>query len=67
MLKTKTPQRRLASVSVAADEADVCTRTVRRWIASGRLKAYQVGPRLIKVDLNDLDAMLQPIGGGDAA
>jgi excisionase family DNA binding protein len=65
-MKLTTPQRRLASISVAADEADVCTRTVRRWIASGRLRAYQVGPRLIKVDLNDLDAMLQPIGG-DAA
>jgi excisionase family DNA binding protein len=62
----KANTRRLASISVAADEADVCTRTVRRWIATGRLKAYQVGPKLIKVDLNDLDAMLQPIGGGAA-
>jgi excisionase family DNA binding protein len=61
-MNTNTP--RLASISVAADEANVCPRTVRRWISTGRLKAYQVGPKLIKVDLNDLDAMLQPIGGG---
>ncbi|MBO0880342.1 MAG: hypothetical protein J2P17_08305 [Mycobacterium sp.] len=35
------------------------------YIASGRLKAYRVGPRLIKVDLNDVEALKQPVGGGD--
>ncbi|MCH5644364.1 helix-turn-helix domain-containing protein [Gordonia sp. ABSL49_1] len=58
--------RRLESITVAAEYADVSTRTLRRYIASGRLTAYRVGPRLIKVDLNDLDAMMRLVGGGAA-
>lgn len=57
--------KRLASLTVAAQYADVDPRTIRRWIASGRLNAYRVGPRLIKVDLNELEAScFQPVGGG---
>nr|WP_068274778.1 helix-turn-helix domain-containing protein [Aldersonia kunmingensis] len=56
-------QRRLASVTIAADYADVSTKTIRRYIASGRLTGYRVGPRLIKIDLNDLDRIMQPVGG----
>jgi excisionase family DNA binding protein len=56
-------QRRLSSIAVAAAEYDVSTRTIRRWIAGGRLRGYRVGPRLIKVDLSDVDAILRPIGG----
>ncbi|QYN32591.1 helix-turn-helix domain-containing protein [Pseudonocardia sp. DSM 110487] len=53
--------RRLVGLAVAADYADVSTRTLRRYIAHGRLTGYRVGPRLIKVDLNELDAMARPI------
>ncbi|MCF3939069.1 helix-turn-helix domain-containing protein [Gordonia tangerina] len=66
MPKSPTVSRRLESLTNAAEYADVSTRTIRRYIAAGRLTAYRVGPRLIKVDLNDLDAMLRPVGG-DAA
>jgi excisionase family DNA binding protein len=52
----------------AAQYADVCYRTVRRWVASGLLPGYRVGPRLVKVDLNELDRMLHRIPtAGDAA
>jgi len=34
--------------------------------ASGRLDAYRVGPRLIKVDLDSVDALFRPVGGGVA-
>jgi hypothetical protein len=40
---------------------DRTMRTLRRYIAHGRLTGYRVGPRLIKVDLNELDAMASPI------
>lgn len=63
-------QQRLRSVAVAADYADVTTRTVRRWIANGLLPGYRVGPRLIKVDLDDLDRIITrriPTAGDDAA
>ena len=54
-------RRRLVSLAVAATYADVSTRTLRRYISHGRLTGYRVGPRLIKVDLNELDAMASPI------
>ncbi len=73
MALTTTPYkaaRRLASISVAADYAAVSTKTIRRWISSGRVAGYRAGPRLIRVDLAELDAMLRPIptaGDGDHA
>jgi len=62
--------RRLASITDAADYAAISTRTVRRRIACGDLAGYRVGPRLIRVDLTELDAMMRPIptaSSGDAA
>jgi excisionase family DNA binding protein len=58
--------RRLASIPVAAESADVSTKTIRRWISQGRITGYRVGPRLIKVDLTELEATFRPVGG-DAA
>lgn len=53
--------RRLESIENAADYIGVSTKTVRRYIAAGRVTGYRTGPRLIRVDLNELDAMLRPI------
>ena len=49
------------SLAEAAAYADVSTRTLRRYISHGRLTGYRVGPRLLKVDLNEVDAMVRPI------
>lgn len=54
----------LIGLTEAANRCGVHYRTIRRWIAAGRLKAVRVGPRLLKVDAAQLDAMMQPIGGG---
>lgn len=60
--------RRLASITAAADYADVSTRTLRRYIAEGRVTGYRVGPRLVKIDLADLDKLARPIPtAGDVA
>ena len=53
--------RRLVSLAVAAAYADVSTRTLRRYIAAGRLTGYRVGPRLLKVDLIEVDRLARPI------
>ncbi len=53
--------RQLVSLSAAAAYADVSTRTLRRYIAQGRLTGYRVGPRLVKVDLSELDQLARPI------
>lgn len=61
--------KRLASIPAAADYAAVSTKTIRRRIATGDLTGYRFGPRVLRVDLNELDAALRPIptAGGDAA
>lgn len=53
----------LIGLPEAADRCNVHYRTFRRWIAEGRIRAIRVGPKLLKVDIADLDAY---ISGGAA-
>ncbi len=62
-----TPPRRLASIDAAAAYVGVNPRTVRRRIAAGELTGYRFGPRLIRVDLDQLDAVLRPIPSAASA
>jgi len=65
MRKQPAPQsspKRLVTVADAASYAAVTTKTLRRRISDGTITGYRFGPRLIRVDLNELDAMvLRPI------
>ncbi|OZE26167.1 hypothetical protein CH262_08315 [Rhodococcus sp. 05-2255-1e] len=54
--------KRLRSIEFAADYLGVDPRTIRTYIADGRLPAWRMGPRLVKVDESDLDNLLTPIG-----
>lgn len=49
----------------AADTYGVSTRTIRRYIAAGTLTAYRVGPRMIRLDPEQVARQLcgEPIGG----
>ena len=38
-------------------------KTIRRMITEGKLPAYRLGNRVIKVKITDLDSVLTPIGG----
>lgn len=58
---TTTPAATLYTVSGAAERLNVSTDTVRRMIARGELKAYRYGPRLIRIDPADLEALRQPV------
>jgi excisionase family DNA binding protein len=49
------------SLADAAEHVGVTTRTLRRWIAAGALPAYRVGPRLVRVNLDDLEELMRPI------
>jgi len=55
------PSVQRASIAAAANALGVSTRTVRRYIADGRLTGYRMGPRLIRVDMAEVDALLSPI------
>lgn len=61
-------QRRIASIAAAAEYAGVSTKTIRRYITAGRLAGYRVGPRLVRVNLAEVDALLRriPTASGDA-
>jgi len=50
------------TIQQAADWAGVNEKTVRRWIAEGRLKAMRIGPKLIRVERESLLALAKPIG-----
>jgi excisionase family DNA binding protein len=64
MPDTLTPsRRRYVKVAEAAEYLQVTTRTIRQMIADGRLTGYRSGNRLVRVDLNQLDAAMQPFGG----
>lgn len=53
--------RRLASLETAAVYAEASMRTIRRRIADGTLTGYRFGPRMLRVDLNEIDALLRPV------
>ncbi|ULN38850.1 helix-turn-helix domain-containing protein [Mycolicibacterium smegmatis] len=50
------------SIQQAAAYLGVDPKTIRRYIAQGRIKAARVGPRLIRVDRESLLALAKPIG-----
>ncbi|MDQ1306118.1 MAG: hypothetical protein QG671_1950 [Actinomycetota bacterium] len=52
----------LIGLQEAADRCGVCYRTIRRYVASGRLNAVRVGPRLLKVNAADVEALKLPVG-----
>jgi len=50
------------SVQQVAAWLDVDQKTVRRYIAQGRLKGVRIGPRLIRVERESILALVKPIG-----
>jgi excisionase family DNA binding protein len=58
---TESTQRRIASINDAAEYAGVSTKTIRRYVSAGRLTGYRFGPRLIKINLAEVDVLLKPV------
>lgn len=55
----------LISIQQSADKLAVNPMTIRRWIQSGHLTAYRLGPRMVRIDVAELDNQLQVITPGD--
>lgn len=51
----------LLTIAETARELKVSTVTVQRWLKQGRLRAYRLGPRRIRVQRTDLDKLLVPL------
>lgn len=56
-------RRRYVTIAEAAEYLQVSGRTIRQMIADGRLTGYRSGTRLVRLDLNEIDAAMQPFGG----
>ena len=52
--------RRWASMKQTADYLSVTDRTVRQMMFDGRLTSYRNGSRLVRIDLNEVDAAMEP-------
>ncbi|MGV0720564.1 helix-turn-helix domain-containing protein [Mycolicibacterium elephantis] len=48
-------QRRWSSLKGAAKHAGVSVNSIRAYIEDGRLTAYRLGPKLVRIDLDELD------------
>ena len=68
--RTRSPEgaARLFDIAGAAEYLGINERTVRRYIADGRLPAYRVGPRQVRIHRADLERLLIliPTAGGAA-
>ncbi|WP_188585876.1 helix-turn-helix domain-containing protein [Gordonia jinhuaensis] len=49
------------TVEQAAAEAQVSTKTIRRWYRSGRLQADRLSPRVIRIRRCELAAMVERV------
>lgn len=53
----------MISVAEAAKRLNVSELTVRRWISQGRLTAYRLGSKSIRLDADEVDQFATPTLG----
>ena len=49
----------------AAEVYEVSVDTLRRWISEGKIRGYRFGPRFIRIEIDDLEALFVPLGPED--
>lgn len=65
-MPAKTPPvkcRNYVTQAQAAEYLGITPRTIREMIADGRLTAYRLGTRVVRLDLDEIDAAMTPVGG----
>lgn len=65
MVAHPNPEPEYLRLSSAAALLDVNERTVANWIKDGRIQAYRMGPRQIRIRRDDLEALLAPLSRSD--
>lgn len=53
--------RRLIPLRQAAELLSLDEKTIRRYVADGRLTGYRIGARVLRVDAEQVAALAQPI------
>jgi len=59
---------RYAPIKAAEEIYSLNWYTLRRWIREGKITGYRIGDRVIRVDLDEIDALMKPLpvtSGGD--
>jgi excisionase family DNA binding protein len=65
--QTAVPADHFLSVAESAAYLGVTPMSIRNMLRDGRLTAYTLGPRVVRIRLSDIDSALQPYGGVHAA
>ncbi len=55
------PPRRYLTLSDAAEWLSLDEKTLRRWVSQGRLTAFRVGPKLIRLDADEIESMIRVV------
>ncbi len=61
MASTPKEPHRFGSIKRAAQIGEVSTKTIRRRIDDGSLTGYRFGPRIIRVDLDEVESLFKPM------
>ena len=54
-------RRQLMTLSAAAELLACNEKTLRRYISAGDLRGYRIGPRSLRVELAEVEALARPI------
>ena len=57
----------LLTIAEATQVLKVGRATLHRWLKAGRLRAYQVGPKAVRIRRGDLQAVIEPAYGGQVS
>jgi excisionase family DNA binding protein len=57
----------LLTIAEATRLLKVGRTTLHRWMKAGRLRAYHIGPRAVRIRRGDLAVMMKPTGAGEAS
>lgn len=60
LLQQQVERRRYETMQAAAERTSLSVRSIRRYIAEGRLTGYRVGQRTIRLDPDEVDALFTP-------
>jgi excisionase family DNA binding protein len=50
---------RLASITAAGAQVDASRDTIYRWLRAGKITEYRLGSKLIRVDLDEIEQLVQ--------